>query len=326
MTTNSAFHLAVVVIGRNEGVRLEVCLRSVVHSPLAPLVIYVDSGSVDGSVKFAGQLGCHVVALDMTQPFTAARARNEGVARALAISPHLTHIQFVDGDCELAPGWLTDAFEFLQKHPTAAVACGRRRERYPQASVYNAMCDAEWNTPIGATKSCGGDALIRMDAFQVVGGFNPTLIAGEEPDLCLRLRQAGWTVWRLDVEMTMHDAAIHRFGQWWSRSKRAGFAFAQGAAMHGNTVERHWVKETQRALFWAVCMPLFIAFLGVFVSVWGLALFIVYPLQVIRLTRMYGSFSIAKLTLVGKFAEAAGILKFFYGKIFSRRVSLIEYK
>lgn len=326
MTSLSTQSLAVVAIGRNEGARLQTCLQSVVRSGFAPLVVYVDSGSIDGSVDFAKNLGCHVVSLDMKQPFTAARARNAGAAYALSVSPLLTHIQFIDGDCELSAQWLNVALQFLQEHPAVAVACGRRRERYPQASTYNAMCDAEWNTPIGLTKSCGGDALMRMDAFQAVGGFNPNLIAGEEPDLCLRLRNAGWSIWRLDSEMTLHDAGIHHFGQWWKRSKRAGYAFAQGAAMHGKTAERHWVKETLRALVWAVFIPFGIGALGVLVSAWCLLLGLVYPMQVFRLSRTYGSLSVALFTMVGKFSETAGILTFFRDALFKRRALIIEYK
>jgi hypothetical protein len=49
----------------------------------------------------------------------------------------------------------------------------------------------------------------------------------------VRLRAAGWRVCRLDAEMAWHDAAMTRFGQWWRRTLRSGYAFAQGAALHG---------------------------------------------------------------------------------------------
>ena len=70
--------IGVVVIGRNEGQRLERCLRSLAQG--ADKVMYVDSGSTDGSLQLAANLGVEVLALDMSTPFTAARARNEGFA------------------------------------------------------------------------------------------------------------------------------------------------------------------------------------------------------------------------------------------------------
>ena len=209
-----------VAIGRNEGGRLETCLSSARAQRLA--MVYVDSGSTDGSVTLARSLGADVVELDLSIPFTAARARNEGAARLVANHPEIDFIQFVDGDCELNATWITTALIEMTAKPQAAVICGRRRERFPDATVYNKLCDLEWNTPIGKAKSSGGDALIRRSAFEQVGGYNPSVIAGEEPEMCVRLRAAGWEIWRVDAEMTLHDAAMTRFGQWWKRNVRAG--------------------------------------------------------------------------------------------------------
>lgn len=225
-----------VIIGRNEGARLLACLDSF-PDWVRPLV-YVDSGSTDGSVAAARAAGAEVMALDMSQPFTAARARNAGFARMRELGTP-DFVQFVDGDCRIQPGWIEAAEAFLASRPEVAVVCGRRREIRPDASVWNRLCDAEWDTPVGEARACGGDALMRVDAVAGVGGYDPSLIAGEEPELCVRLRQAGWKVWRIDREMTLHDAAMTRVGQWWKRTRRGGHAFAEGAAMHGAPPERH---------------------------------------------------------------------------------------
>ena len=169
----------------------------------------------------------------MTIPFTAARARNEGFACVQRLLPTMRYVQFVDGDCEVVGSWLLQAQAFLDTHPDVAVVCGRRRERFPQRSIYNLLCDLEWDTPIGEAKACGGDALMRADAFAAACGFRADLIAGEEPELCVRLRANGWKVWRLAEEMTLHDATMTRFGQWWRRTLRGGYAFAEGASLHG---------------------------------------------------------------------------------------------
>lgn len=323
--------LAVVVIGRNEGNRLKACLASAMAGSLPQVVVYVDSGSTDGSSDYARSCGCKVVDLDMSIPFTAARARNEGFALALKCLPSLTHVQFVDGDCELANGWMQAAIAFLGQHPEVAAVCGRRRERHPQLSVYNQLCDIEWNTPIGLAKSCGGDVLMRADTLRSVGGYRADLIAGEEPELCVRLRAAGWHIWRLDQEMTLHDASMLRFGQWWNRSKRAGFAFAEGAALHGGAPERHWVRESRSAWIWGAAIPLFALVVAVSISPWGIALLLVYPLQMLRLyararNTVPAAGWYAAFLVVGKVPEALGQLKYLLGRARGKRAPLIEYK
>ena len=155
------------------------------------MIVYVDSGSTDGSVELARSLGVDVVKLDLSTSFTAARARNVGLAHLLEADAPIKFVQFVDGDCEVVEGWIERAKRELDAQPNVAVVCGRRRERFPDISIYNRLCDMEWDTPIGETKACGGDAMMRVESFQQVDGFNPLLIAGEEPELCVRLRQKG---------------------------------------------------------------------------------------------------------------------------------------
>lgn len=221
-----------VIIGRNEGARLETCIVSVLkHSRI---VVYVDSGSGDNSVPLARKFGLPVLELDTSRPFTAARARNAGFAWIRRNHAELAYVHFIDGDCELIDGWLPVAMAAMRSHPSTAAVGGRRRERHPEASAYNRLCDNEWNTPIGVTETCGGDALFRVAPLIEVGGFSDDLIAGEEPDLCFRIRMAGWQIRRIDCDMTVHDAAIFRFAQWWQRNRRSGYATAEAYAMRGH--------------------------------------------------------------------------------------------
>lgn len=315
-----------VVIGRNEGARLIACLASL--RGRARRIVYVDSGSTDGSVAAAQAAGAEVVALDMARPFTAARARNAGLERLGCDGEGADFVQLVDGDCTIAPGWLDTAAGFLAARPEAAIACGRRREDHPEASVYNRLCDREWDTPTGEAAACGGDALVRRAALVSVDGFNDRLIAGEEPELCLRLRRAGWTVWRLDAEMTRHDARILRFGQWWQRSRRAGHAFAEGAHLHGAGPERHWVKETRRALIWGAALPLAIL-IATLLTPWAALAVSIYPAQMLRLALRDpgpGRWEAALFTVLGKVAEAQGALDFHLRRWIGRRRGILEYK
>ena len=325
----SAARIGAVIIGRNEGERLHRCLASVVHC--ADATVYVDSGSTDGSVEVANRLQAEVVKLDRSRPFTAARARNAGFKRLREILPQCELVQFVDGDCELLSGFVDKAVTFLAAHRDVAAVCGRRRERYPARSVYNGLCDIEWDTPIGEAKVCGGDVLMRADAFEQVGGYRADMIAGEEPELCVRLRAAGWRIWRIDAEMTLHDAAMTRFGQWWRRTQRSGYAFAQGAYLHGAPPERHWVWEARRAWLWGVWLPLGCLAGGLIFGPWGWAGWLVYPLQMFRQTlRNHGPlrqrFLLALFQLLSRFPEGWGEITFLRDRMLGRQRRLIEYK
>lgn len=318
-----------VVIGRNEGPLIEACLASLV--PQVRRIVYVDSGSTDMSVKLARGQGAEVVILDLGRPFTAARARNAGLAALTLGTPPPDFVQLVDGDCIVDPKWVARAMAAFDAHQKAVVVCGRRRERFPAASIYNRLCDREWNTPIGRARACGGDALMRFAALHDVGGYRDDLIAGEEPELCLRLRRAGGEIWRIDADMTLHDAAMTRFSQFWRRSKRAGHAFAEGAALHGAPPDRHWVKETRRALFWGAGLPL-AAVLGALLLHPAFFLMIAaWPLQTLRLGwswRHQGRVGLeaAVLTIPAKVAEAQGIIGYWTGRLRGIRRGLIEYK
>lgn len=321
---HAASDLAAVAIGRNEGARLIACLESL--RGCFGRVIYVDSGSTDGSQEAAAARGAEVVTLDLSEPFTAARARNAGIDHLMQSGQAPRLVQFLDGDCTLEPGWLEGAAAFLEAHRDVAVVCGRRREIHPEASLWNRLIDAEWDTPIGEAKACGGDALMWVEALRAVGGYNPRLIAGEEPELCVRLRAAGWRIWRLDAPMTRHDAAMTRFGQWWTRSTRAGHAFAEGFALHGAPPERHYATEIRRIALWGIVLPVIILALALLISPWALLLVAIWPLQILRLhLKGYDRMQALFLTL-SKFAEAQGAVFYLWRRLRRGGVKLIEYK
>lgn len=321
--------IALVVIGRNEGERLVRCLQSAQGQ--AAVVVYVDSASQDASVANARRLGAQVVELDMSRPFSAARARNEGWQRALQICPTAQFVQFVDGDCELLPAWMPQARQTLRDQPAVVAVCGRRKERFPQASIYNRLCDLEWNTPVGEALAVGGDAMFRASALVQSGGYRADVVAGEEPELCVRLRQAGGKILRIDGDMTLHDANIHQFKQWWTRAKRGGYAYALGAHLHGQPPERHWVKEHRRALAWGLWLPLGILASSLVMPGLATLAALIYPLQVVRMALRNPTASdipwhYAGFSVVGKFAEAQGCLRFWMERRQGATPTIIEYK
>ena len=324
--------LGVVIIGRNEGERLRRCLASLVGR--ASWLVYVDSGSTDGSVALATEMGAQVVELERSLPFTAARARNAGFSKLRECDPKLDLVQFVDGDCEVAPDWIEKAAREILADPSLAIVCGRRRERNPGASVYNRLCDIEWNTPIGIAAACGGDALMRSQALSEVGGYNSDLIAGEEPDLCLRLRHRGHRILRIDAEMTLHDANITRFAQWWRRTIRSGHAYAEGFTLHRHEREGYWVKQVRSNLLWGVALPaVALGFMPISAG-WSSVLLSAY---IVLGWRVYGSsrrrgLSAAEARLYALFCvlcklpSAYGQLRYWAKRAMGRRSTLIEYK
>ena len=319
--------LGVVVIGRNEGLRLVGCFESL---PAVP-VVYVDSGSTDGSIEAARQRRIDIVELDLSVPFTAARARNAGFAQLLRAHPDIAYVQFVDGDCQLLEGWTTSALAFLEGRPDVAAVCGRLRERHPERSVYNWLCDREWDRPPGEVRACAGNVMMRASALRNVGGYREDVIAAEEDELCVRLRSAHWRIWRLPEAMALHDAAMLHFRQWWRRAFRAGYAFAQGAHLHGATPDRHFVWESRRAWTWGVLLPLICIVAGLVFHPIGWVAFAVYPLQWLRLMAkgdgpVRERVRLASFQLLARFPEGLGQLAFLRDRLLKQRPKLIEHK
>ena len=331
--------IGVIAIGRNEGERLRRCLESVVGKGLS--VLYVDSGSTDGSLNLARSLGAEVVELDMSLPFSAARARNAGFERLVESNPQAVYVQFVDGDCELVSTWIDRARAELDARPDAAVVCGRRRERAPEASVYNRLADLEWDTPIGEAISCGGDSMMRVEAFRAVGGFDSSVAAGEEPELCQRLRRAGWKILRIDAEMTLHDSAMLHFSQWWRRAVRSGYGAADVATRFGDG--GLFAAQVRSARLWAIGWPIAVLVIGVAVGIlaglkWGAIcaalLALALPAQMLRIAwrsrrktaRWSDAVALGCVTMLGKWAALRGEIQYHRDRRSGQNTRMIDYK
>ena len=243
--------LGVVIIGRNEAKHLGACLasvRAIQGMPGNVPVIYVDSGSTDGSPRLAAEAGVQVIELETTRP-TAALGRNAGW-RALASELVL----FLDGDTILAPDFPRLASEALERDPQIVAVWGHRREIHTDRSIYNRVLDLDWLHAPGFTDHCGGDVLMRRSALEAAGGYDAELIAGEEPELCRRLRAAGGKILHVDAPMTGHDLALDRFRQYWRRAIRTGYAYAEVSRRYRDTPDPLWMDESRRNLargsFW----------------------------------------------------------------------------
>ncbi len=327
--------VGVVVIGRNEGERLRRCLTADGIQGLP--TVYVDSGSTDGSVELATSLGVDVISLTADRPFTAARGRNAGIEHLVTNQPNVVFAQLLDGDTEIDGDFASSAYAEITSEPTIAAVAGRLRERNRDVSKYNRLCDMEWNHPIGQVDAFSGNVLLRIESWRDAGGYDETLIAGEDPELSLRIRNKGWSIHCIDAPMGLHDADMHTFSQWWTRTTRTGHAFAEGADLQ--RASGHYRREIRSIAFWAGVLPSAIATSAALGFVkrpgWlGLAALGLYPLQWWRVRRHRletgddpeDSQLYATHVILGKFAELRGVLSYYRNKRKGTRQGLVEYR
>ena len=334
LSLNKIDSVGVVVIGRNESKRLLLCLQSI-RSSGCP-VVYVDSGSTDLSVSIAQPMVDIVHQLDPAKPFSAARARNEGVEQLCALFKEVELIQFIDGDCVLSEGWLQAASASLQCLPERAVVTGHLLECNPHLSIYNKLCEMEWKSAPGDFKNfgaLGGIFMVRANVFKALNGFNAKVIAGEDSEFGVRLSLLGHKITKIDHVMATHDANMTTFAQWWTRAVRAGHAIGQRAHLNGKTIVKDCVQERKSTLFWGILIPMLVLILLIPSQGYSLILLLAYVVLAFKIflfrrkqqDNNNDALIYAKFTVIGKVANGLGLLKFYFNK-FKQRYEIIEYK
>jgi GT2 family glycosyltransferase len=242
-----------VVIGRNEGPRLAGCLDSL--SSLGAPVVYVDSQSTDRSVEIALARGAEVVEMPSEASPSAALARNLGAERLADLVDELKYVQFIDGDCLLNPDFTTAALAEMDGDASLAAVCGFRVESEPHRNIWHRIAHVEWQMgPVGDVPGFAGDVVVRKDAFEAVNGYDPSIIAGEEPELSLRMIAAGWRICRVDVVSTVHDIAMETAAEWWARSRRGGYGRSLVAHRRWG-IDRLHAERIGKDLLWGVVGP-----------------------------------------------------------------------
>ena len=177
----------------------------------APVVL-VDNASTDGTAEAvrAAHPEVTVITLDRN---VGARARTIGVARA-----GTPFVAFADDDSWWAPGDLARAVAIMRAHPRLAVLNARilvgAEERLDPVcaemadSVLGAAADLPGPSLLGFV-ACG--ALVRTEAFEAVGGFDPVVrFPGEEERLALDLDSAGWAMAYVEDVTVHHHPSLRR--------------------------------------------------------------------------------------------------------------------
>jgi len=195
-----AIRLTFVLPVRDDASRLRQCLASVAangHRDECEIVV-ADNGSKDASPQVAREAGALVVELPRA---TVAEMRNVAAQKA-----HGDLLAFVDADHLIGQLWVESAFDLFRDPGIAAAgahysspgdanwvqrAYGRFRP------VLRGVRDADW---LGS-----GNLIVRQEAFRSVGGFDASLEACEDVDLCNRLRLRGYRLVSDDRLSSVHQ-------------------------------------------------------------------------------------------------------------------------
>jgi len=200
--------LDVLIAARDEGAVFEKCCASVEkavaelakRTGIRAAVVYVDSYSTDGSVAVAKRSGFRV-ARPPDWYYNCANGRTTGYL--------LTAGEFVmvlDGDMELAEGWLADGLAFLESREDAGGVAGIRDDmRLTGASFSRIPNYHRITAPVqGVGDDVGGAFLFRRAALDAAGGFEPAVVPEEDFVLYAQIKKKGWELYRIDRPMIVH--------------------------------------------------------------------------------------------------------------------------
>ena len=225
--------VSIVIIGKDEAATLAASILSarqaLAESGLSGEILYVDSGSLDGSRRIACEMDVPVMVIPRDRA-NAARARNAGLARARG-----TWVHFLDGDMELLPGWLGAAVARAQACTLDGVG-GTVVEAMEGASAWSRAFGYDWNARGPRAGEIGGAGLWRRAALSAVRGFDEALDVGEDPDLCRRIEEQGYRIERLDLPMATHRLGLESFGAWWRRARAVGRSTMIVSRRHGDVL------------------------------------------------------------------------------------------
>ena len=311
--------IGVVIIGINVEKYLVDCIRPVHAADYPPerlQIVYVDGGSRDKSPEIAKATdGVSVIELNDRYP-TPGRGSNAGWR---FLSTPL--IQFMDADTEIDPRWFKDAYRLMNDRVVAV--CGHRQEKFPTRNNYHRLVNMEWLYEIGPCRYFGGEVLIKREVLEDTGGYDEALIAGEDPELSYRIRQIGWQILRIDVQMTTHDINMSTFRQYLKRAFRSGHAYAEIALRFVRNEEKMWLKELTRIVVKAT-IPAGFVILGVMIgkTLLGLLLGLLILgkpyFRLGRIKRQYRQTWTTSILYVGHTAlvvypQFCGVLRYFWG-------------
>jgi glycosyltransferase involved in cell wall biosynthesis len=160
-------------------------------------VLYVDSASEDDTVKIAGKFPIRILQLRREWTLTPSAGRFIGYQHASG-----RYLAFVDGDSVLDPRWLAESCAFLRDNPDYGGVAGILEKVClsddgacaPVAPNFDRRSATSGVRTVG---SLPGIATYQRQAMAKAGTFNPYLPTGEECEVALRIRRAGYKLARI---------------------------------------------------------------------------------------------------------------------------------
>jgi GT2 family glycosyltransferase len=198
----------------------------------------------------------HVIQTNKLYP--PGRMRNIGSKHAQG-----SYLLFIDDDC-IAPENFVEQMTniLLTEKRVGAAGC---RVVAECATFWNRCADQALFTAYQANKEgvvsgLGSAALaVRRDAFDAAGGFDESLMASEDWDFSLKLREHGWLCWFTPEIEVHHD---HRRGSLWA-ILRAAWRYGKASGLtvqrrHEQTVSwvaRVMVVAARKKMYWLFMIP-----------------------------------------------------------------------
>jgi len=177
-------------------------------------IIVKDGGSTDETLDRARR---HAHKVLSTKDSSAADARNQGASRAEG-----EILVFVDADTTLPMNTLQRFNALLEDERVVGVSC---RKTCQSPSLLDRLLYEFVNVStyisyrLRVAGAYGNCMAVRKSVFEFVGGFNPTIIVGEEQELIRRARKFGRCLFLLNHCVLEHPRRVRRWGRlrlYWS--------------------------------------------------------------------------------------------------------------
>lgn len=243
-----ATDISIVIIGRNAEWSIGRLLESVV-ARLPPNVtseiIYVDSASTDCTLEIVARYPARIIRLSAGKRLCASAGRFVGTQYATG-----QYIVFLDSDMELLGGWLERAIRLLERRPDIAVVSGIQVDTGGGMGDQRLVAGGCSEDSFAEARFAGSAAMFRREVLAKAGTWNPHIVSDEEPELCLRIRRAGYRIVQLNSLSVRHFGyAPPTFASLLSRRRRRLFlGYGQVIRYHLRTGllaaylrERGWV-------------------------------------------------------------------------------------
>ena len=238
--------VSVSIVSFNTRDLLRECLRSLEERrDEADLeVIVVDNGSTDGSAEMVRDEFPRVRLIEAGENLGYGRANNRALQEARG-----EFFWVLNSDTTVEPGTIGRMAEWMRAHADCGAVGARlvlpdgstqascagdpglwamfMEQMYldkllPTNRITGAYAMTYWNYEErrAVPQVCGASLLVRREAWQQVGGFDPRFFMYfEDTDLCLRLREVGWAIWYLPEAPVRHHLGASSERDWRTRAR-----------------------------------------------------------------------------------------------------------